>query len=96
MTNVTFLIGLISLTSFVILKIIQSGFFDLFFTGMYQIKRFIFRKSNTETRIENQLSEDFQLQKFKKGAYEWTLAISLTIALSSLVMSLLGLILFYA
>lgn len=90
------MIGLISLTFFVVLKIIQSGFFDLFFTSMHQLKSFIFRKSKAETRIEKQLSEDIQLQEFKKRAYGWSLTITLTVALSSLVMSLLGLVLFYA
>ncbi len=93
MTNIAFMFGLLSLTFFVILKIIQSGFFDLFFTSMRQFKGFIFRKSNAENRIEKQLSEDIQLQEFKKSAYKWSLAITLTVALSSFIMSLLGLFL---
>lgn len=84
-----------SLTLFVILKIIQSGFFKLFASGIGQLGSFIFRKSNAQIRTENQLKEDRQLQEFKWTTYNWFLTITLVTAIGSLAMSLLGLVLFY-
>ncbi|GKV67457.1 MULTISPECIES: DUF3899 domain-containing protein [unclassified Sporosarcina] len=92
--NLSFMIGLISLLLFVILKIIRSGFFDLFITSMHQFKSFIFRKSNAEIRIEKKLSEDIQLQEFKERAYESSHSILLAIAVTSLAVSL-SLLYFY-
>ena len=96
MTNLTFMVGLTSLTLFVVLKIIQSGFFELFFKGMRQLNDFVFRKSNAHTRVENQLKKDAQLQEFKKSTYNWFLNLTFALALVSLAMSLLGMFLFYA
>lgn len=96
MTNITFMVGLISLTLFVVLKIIQSGFFDFFFKGIRQVNRFVFRKSNAETRIENQLKNDTQLQKFKEDTYNWFLKYTFALAFVSLAMSLLGMFLYNA
>lgn len=95
MTNRTFMVGLISLTIFVILKILQSGFLNLFLGGMRQLKNVIIRKSNAQTRTEDQLKDDVQLEEFKRNTYDWFLKITLMTAMASLVMSLFGLVLFY-
>lgn len=80
---------------YVILKIIQSGFLNLFLDGVQRLKSFLFRSPNAAVEIEQQLKEDVKLQQFKNQAYEWSLVMLFAIGLSSLFMSSIGLVLFY-
>lgn len=62
---------------------------------MQRVKGFLFRRSNVAAEIDEQLNEDVQLQQFKERTYGRSLMMTLAVALSSLAMSLIGLVLFY-
>lgn len=93
--NITFMVGLISLTIFVLIHIVQSGFLDLLLNGFKRLGRLMLSKSNAMKRADEQASRDKELQNFLSRWQRLVGSLFLHVSLSSLLISCCMLIIYY-
>lgn len=93
--NITFMVGLISLTIFVLIHVVQSGFLDLLLNGFKRLGRLMLSKSNAMKRADEQASRDKELQNFLSRWQRLVGSIFLHVSLSSLLISCCMLIIYY-
>ncbi|KAB2336661.1 DUF3899 domain-containing protein [Cytobacillus depressus] len=93
--NITFLVGLLSLLAFTLVKITETGFFQLFTSGFKKINITLIPKSRSHQRIDDQLNNDPNLQQFKKNYLNFLNNITFKLSITTMLLSLIGLIIFY-
>ncbi|MCB5236283.1 DUF3899 domain-containing protein [Niallia circulans] len=82
-----FMTGLIILILGSILYVVKSGFFDLFFSGLAQIKGLIIRQSAALKEVDQHLNTNHQLKEWKSNFVETIMIVLLGVASGLLITS---------
>ncbi|UZH06080.1 DUF3899 domain-containing protein [Heyndrickxia coagulans] len=95
MINYTFLIGISTLAIFTLLKILRTGFLDLFMSGFLQIGRALFPKSRSQERADRLIDNDPVIQNMKQILSHAVFKVSGFVSMTSLAISFISLAFWY-
>lgn len=94
-TNLTFIVGIITLVIYAIIVIIESKFLSLFTNGFKKINYLLFPQSRASKRAEELVDNDHKLIEWKQSVKEVLKKIVVSISITTLSISMVCLVLLY-
>ncbi|AQQ54592.1 DUF3899 domain-containing protein [Planococcus lenghuensis] len=93
--NGAFMVGLITAIIAASIKIMQSGFLELFLDGFQRLGQAVTGRSNAMERADEQLKQDASLQEFKRSMGDWLFHTVVACSIVSFALSIAGLWMYY-
>lgn len=92
--NYSFLVGILGLMVAACFVIIKTGFLSLFMNGFRIIGSYMTPKARAMEQVDEMIKEDENFQEFKKNITSKLAILSFQIGISSILISIIGLIVY--